>query len=154
FNELDRPRRKTVSRFEWYGLLELANVANPILQGEKQLPLIVSTDKHSRPNAILQLTHDVRILALYGKIELQIVAPAVTTESRAKTDEVEAFKEPEPALREDPFFNDAFQDAFNVIQEIEDYGLTQQANAIAGDPNELPTTDLEIPEDLQFLEFE
>ncbi|CAG7728753.1 unnamed protein product, partial [Allacma fusca] len=55
---------------------------------------------------------------------------------------------------EDPFFNNAFQDAFHVIQEIEASGLTDQANANAGDPNELPTTDLEIPEDLQFLEFE
>ncbi|CAG7817406.1 unnamed protein product, partial [Allacma fusca] len=53
-----------------------------------------------------------------------------------------------------PFFNDAFQDAFNVIQEIEDYGLTEQTSAIAMDPNELPTADLEIPEDLQFTEFE
>ncbi|CAG7830097.1 unnamed protein product, partial [Allacma fusca] len=96
----------------------VANVANPILQGEKQLPLIVSTNKHIRPNAILQLTHDVRILTLYGKIELQIAAPTVTSESHAKIDELQTVKDPEPALREDPFFNDAFQDAFNVIQEI------------------------------------
>ncbi|CAG7821098.1 unnamed protein product, partial [Allacma fusca] len=38
--------------------------------------------------------------------------------------------------------------------EIEASGLSEQTTAIAMDPNELPTADLEIPEDLQFTEFE